>query len=294
MKIGCVLVMVPSLCGVAMADEVMLDRVCVELDASDVLVDADRERAVLLMRQVLEREDQLVVTTACTETFTLTHERALDGIVIRLRSSAGKRKMRTPSLEELPTKYGKLARSLLESKTAPAAERPSETPPIVVAAAPMATELPTVYPAPAIYEPVEAKGPDKSVWYFLVGIHTSGGSNGTFGYRYHASSLSIDLSGSARSGGSEPGDGGASLGAELLARRRSGEGVAVYGGGGLSIGGNTTGYASGGGLQSELTAGVDVGRSLHALLQIDLTLPLYKQDDGSYAPSFVMSAGIGW
>jgi hypothetical protein len=150
-------------------------------------------------------------------------------------------------------------------------------------------------PAPAIYVPAETEAAEKrGLWYFLVGVHTRGGSNGTFGYRYHASAVTVDISGSAHSGGSEPGDGGASLGAELFARRRSGPGVGVYGGGGLSIGGNTTNYSDGSGLQTEMTAGVEVGRRLRALLQLDLTLPVYKQDDGSYAASFVMSAGVGW
>ncbi|HEY5949197.1 MAG TPA: hypothetical protein VIV40_27075, partial [Kofleriaceae bacterium] len=157
MKTRAALVIASSLLTrAALADDhvITLDRTCVEIDrATDGLVDADREQATRLMQQVLERADLFVVTSDCTETFTLSHERDGARFVIRMRSSAGKRRMTTPALDELADKYDRLAQSLIEAKAvmqaepaepaahATGAERPAGQPRVQPAVAAAGNEL---------------------------------------------------------------------------------------------------------------------------------------------------------
>jgi hypothetical protein len=320
MKIRAVLVVL-LLARSALADNpvVVLDRTCVEIDgAVDQLAAADREHATELLQRVLERRDLLVVTTECTETYTLSHEPVGAQYVIRVHSPAGKRRITTPALDELSSKYEKMVRSLLEAKReqAEAAQRPAPEPqvaastePQVAAAESMQEPLPTAEPiavdaeeAPASDEPAAKK----NTWYALAGGQLVGGVAWGFGYRRNSGMISIDASLNGRaseSGGTEA----ASVGVEVLRNKRLAPSIIGYAGGGLSAGSMSRGtgyygteYYEGSGVHGELTAGMQVGkaRGMQLIGQLDITLPFYRMGnqvgDKDYAAAAVLSGGIGF
>src|SRR5262245_19908172 len=99
MKTCAALAILCSLSRLALADErvITLERTCVEIDRTDQLAAPDREIATRLLQQVLERENMLVVTGDCSETYSLSHEIAGDHYVIRIRNSAAQRRMTVPA-----------------------------------------------------------------------------------------------------------------------------------------------------------------------------------------------------
>jgi hypothetical protein len=298
MKIRAALVVL-CLSRLALADErtITLDRTCVEIDDTvDQLEPSNRELSMTLLRRVLERENLLVVTSGCTELYRVSHERVDDRFVIRLQSPAGKRRMTTPSLHELYAKYHRLTLSLLDAKTA--AAEPIETTTLLPAAAvdphdePLAAELP-VGGAPA----------HAPRWYGLFGIQVTGGVALTAGYRRDVQPVILDVTFTARAAS---GLSGPSLGAELLGDIPASENVAMYGGGGLSLGTFTHGTAydstfySGGGVAAELTGGLrfGAGKRVEGMLQLDIMLPFYSmtsRDGGThYGGTASLSGGIAW
>jgi hypothetical protein len=321
MKIRGVLVLM-LLARSAVAGEVTLDRTCVELDAGDALAAADRDVAKQLIERVLERENLFVVSGACTETYALSHERVDDQYVIRLRSSAGKRRMTTPALVELAPKYQKLVRSLIEAKVhqaeAAQAEAAQAVPgepqrasaPQVAAAEPMGEPFPTAN-VDESFDPSASDGPSakRNTLYGLLGAQPLGGVAWSLGYRRNMDVASVDISlngRSSESGGTEAG----SIGVEILRNRRLAPTIIGYIGGGLSLGSMGKGegdryyepnaYYTGGGLQSELTAGMQLGsaRGMQFIGQLDITLPFYRlsNDEGQhdYAGAVVLSGGVGF
>jgi hypothetical protein len=289
----------------AFAGEVTLDRTCVEIDAADALAAPDREVAKQLIERVLEREDLFVVSGSCTETYALSHERVDDQYVIRLRSSAGKRRMTTPALVELAAKYERMVRSLIEAK----AERAPA--PQVAAAEPTREPLPTADISESFEPPASEDGPSakRNTLYGLLGAQPLGGLAWGLGYRRNLGVASVDVSlngRSSQSGGSEAG----SISVEILRNRRLAPTIVGYVGGGLSLGSMSKGegeryyesgaYYSGAGVQSELTAGMQLGsaRGMQFIGQLDITLPFYRlsNDEGQhdYAGAVVLSGGVGF
>lgn len=312
MKTCAALVML-GISGPALADErvVTIDRTCLEIDArTDGLAPPDREHAIQLMTRVLEREDLLVVADACTETYTLSHEREGDGYVIRLRSPAGKRRMVTPALNELSAKYTRLAHSLVEAKVAPAPEAAAQPAVIENAQEPLPTAAPIMLDAeePAASAEPRAK---RNTWYGTVGAQVMGGAAFGLGYRHNLGRASIDIAYNGRSSDSSGTD-AMSIGFELLRNKRLSPNAIGYVGGGLSLGsmsrgedlyyygGNSYDYYWGSGLQGELTAGMQLGkaRGVQFLAQLDITLPFYRMGnhDGEhdYAGAAVVSGGLGF
>jgi hypothetical protein len=305
--------------GIAIADDkiVTFDRTCVEIDTdADGLVAPDRAHARELMQRVLERADQLVVTTGCTETYVLSHERAEGGYVIRLRSEAGKRRMKTDALVDLADKYARLARSLLEAKALAAVEPPAPDPaappvaqPAVAAlpAQPSEYSVPTADNAEAL-EADEPQHPKTKLWYTMLGLQLTGGISATGGYRKQLSSVTIDIAGTVR--GSDDGGSGSSLGLKLLHTTQSSDHALLYAGGGLGIGSThkgsehdyypNHGYFWGSGVEADFTAGLQLGRAsgTQFLAQLDVTLPFYEIGndigDKDYVAAAVLSGGVGW
>ncbi len=289
---------------------ITLDRTCVEIDgAVDSLAAPDREYAEKLLRQVLEREHQLVVTSECTETYRLSHERVDDQYVIRLGNPAGKRRMKAPSLDELYAKYDKMVRSLLDAKEA--ARAPVAPPEPQAAAAPQVATAEPVdatdaqpYPAPIAIETLAEEDPaaKRSMWYGLFGFQLTGGPTLAGGYRLAKQSVVLDFGVAARGADLH----GFTFGLKALADTKASASTSLYGGGGLSVGWFARGdetydrsYYSGGGLHAELTGGIrfPAGRR-QGMIQLDITLPLYglSNNDGStdYAATASLSGGIGW
>jgi hypothetical protein len=314
MKTAAAFVLACSLSRLASADDaIVLHRTCVEIDAeTDGLAQPDREHALALVQRVLEREDLLVVTTGCTETYVLSHQREGDRYVIRLRNSAGKRRMTTPELVELSDKYTRMARSLIEAKAVklqpppPLVPEPTAAEPAV--ARPTAAPLPTAYASDTsdTPEPTEARKP--SLWYSLLGFQVSGGVAVTAGYRRHYDSVTLDIALGIR--GSDTGSRGTSLGGKLLGNKRVSEKTSLYAGGGLSVGTMETGdgeaysathqYYWGGGMGADFAAGVQSGgpRGTQFLAQFELKLPFYEvgnnNGETTYVAAAMLSAGLGW
>lgn len=327
MKIPAVALALCSLTHLASAGDqtITLDRTCVELDeAADKLATTERDYALGMLRQVLERADLLVVTGGCTETYRVSHEQVGNQYVIHVASSAGKRRMTTTSLQDLSSKYGRLVHSLIDAKAAAAAAAAAPPPAhaaVATAAAaapadgvdplPTADAMPptTTTPPADIDEAAaeQVKHKDR-MWYVLAGVNVGAGGALTGGYHRDLDSLTLDFSLVERGGGSD-GTSGLSAAAEILRNTWTTPTTQLYGGGGLSLGKqekgdqysgyNGAGYYYGGGLQGELTAGLRIGGlGAQFVAQVDVTLPFYEIGDNAgnktYAAAGVVSAGIGW
>ena len=312
----CAVLAVLCLSRIAAAEELVLDRTCVEIDPNlDSLAAPDRERATALLRRVLEREHQLVVTSGCSETYALSHELTDTGYVIRLRSAAGKRRMSTPALVDTSAKYTKLARSLLEAKaesTRAAATRGTlEAQPAAAELHEPVSPLPTaqIDDAEPEQDPTGNDAPayKRNLWYTTLGGSLSGGLGWSLGYRRRFGSASLDLAAAGRS--SDSGTEATTFGVEVLRNRQLSTAVTGYAGGGLSAGSMSRGvdyygasydYYWGEGIHGELTAGLHVGaaRGIQLLAQLDITLPFYRlgndQGQKDYAPTAVISGGFGF
>ena len=322
MKIRAAALALCSLTHLASADDrtITLDRTCVEIDdAADKLAATDRDYALGMFRQVLERADLLVVSGGCTETYRLSHEQVEQQYVIHVASSAGKRRMTTTTLEDLSRKYGRLVHSLIDAKAAQVAAAAAPPPahaPIATAAAaepadgleslPTADAMPsTTTTTPAdTGEATDAPQHKDRVWYVLAGVNLGGGAALTGGFKRDLDSLTLDFSLAVRGGG-DGGTAGLSAAAEILRSSWTTPTTQVYGGGGLSLGSADKGdqysssYYSGGGLQGELTAGLRMGGGgAQFVAQVDVTLPFYEisnsYGDTTYPAAGVISAGIGW
>ena len=318
MKFRAALALICCTSGAAMANVITLDRTCVEIDvAADGLVEQDRARALAVFRQVLERENMFIVTSACSETYMLSHERDGDGYVIHVRNSAGARRMKMPSFDELTPKYKKLVRSLIEAKaaateakasTAAGEAKVAATPPAPASVNPLEPVEPLPsgpngpIPAtdtynPALDQPSTSESVTKRrLWYLLYGFGVTGERAVTLGYRRNLDKVSIEGSFMFRENGfNQDATEGVSLAVEVLGRHPMSAKAMLYGGGGLSVGGAGRGSSDGEGVQGELTGGMDFGGSgFHVLAQLDVTVPFYLMSDGGYAPTLVISGGIGW
>ena len=312
MKI-CAVAVLLCLSRLATADEITLDRTCIEIDgAHDGLAAPDRERTSELLRRVLERENLLVVTGACTETYVLSHERTADGYIVRMRSSAGKRRMTMPALDELSSKYERLVRSLLDAKAAQQ-QQPSANVAAIEAQPAAATfhNPGGAYPMieGGFTEQVAAPSMKRNLWYVNVGLQVTGGAGVALGFRRAFSSVSLDLAINIRSS-----DGGAestTFSAELLRYKPLSANVKGFFGGGLSAGsisrgdptvyyGDSSDYYWGEGIHGELSAGLHVGKAhgMQLLTQIDITLPFYRVGNEfgmkDYTAAAVVSGGLGF
>jgi hypothetical protein len=326
MKIPAVALALCSLTHLASADDHMitLDRTCVELDeAADKLAVTERDYALGMFRQVLERADLLVVTGGCTETYRVSHEQVDNQYVIHVASSAGKRRMTTPSLQDLSSKYGKLVHALIDAKAAQAAAAAAPPPahaPVATAAAaepadgleplPTADAMPPTTTTTTTPTDTETPATEKPahmdrMLYAMAGLSFGGGTGLMGGYRRDLDNLTLDFSVVSRNGGGT-GTSGFSAGAEVLRNTWMSPKTQAYGGGGLSIGAEDSssgnGYGgsySGAGLQGELTAGLRIGsRNGDLLVQLDFTIPFYEMGDYQgnkyYAAAGVISGGIGF
>ncbi|HEX5063949.1 MAG TPA: hypothetical protein VFV99_31435 [Kofleriaceae bacterium] len=322
MKTCAALVVLASLTRLAHADErvVTLDRTCVAIDDADGLAATDREYAVALMQRVLERADLFVVASDCTETYTISHQQVDGRFVIRVRNSAGKRRMTTDAMNELSEKYERMVRSLIQAKEAQELSQAAMPEPAtatkVVATAQEAAATPDSAPLPTLQATDETSTSETTdgteydgdvkqrMWYGLAGLQLTGGGGVTMGYRHELATTTIDIAGNLR--GADTGTAGVALGVELLKYHWSSPTRAVYGGGGLSVGSldRSDQYGAnhywGSGLQGELTAGAQFGgkTGVRGLIQLDITLPFFQMGndngDKEYVAAAMVSGGLGW
>jgi hypothetical protein len=292
--------------AVALAARAAVAASCVILDPNrDNLAESDRAAVVTLLGQALAQQgvDVSPQNQNCLATYLVYHVRLGNSVTVYLQGPQGYRQATARTIEDLPSLYSQMVRSLLTGQPMDATNGTVDRNNVTSAQqAPRRAEADSLWYArlgyAAIAGPTFNEGPD-------IG----------FGYRYELDSIGIDLSfnlvvatnrGSAGTGSV----GGSFIKLEALYFLDPTANASFYVGGGASWGGTVvasdTEAFSGSGLQGELTAGYEVLRAstIRLFLQLDGTLPLYavSQDNlafgapanRSYAPTFGLSFGLGW
>ena len=288
--------------------------VCITIDESrDSFAPRDRSGALVLLTTQFEREGERVVAAGCADPFVLFHAQ-LGNLTIVTVSGRGKSWQATAqTTEDVPAIYSQIARSIVTGR-------------------PM-TGLSVVDRTNVTSSQAEAKRVHSdSIWYGRLGYGGvfAGDTYGTpslgFGYRAELDTFAIDLSFLNLQ---LPSPGGYSSPRAHTTTWLKLSGLrfvnpqanrSAYFGGGLSYGHTTVNRgiayssaptyrtsANGSGLQGELTAGYELARatSLRVFVQADVILPFYHvtsetysfngpiSSDSQYAPSLVLSVGIG-
>jgi hypothetical protein len=78
-----------------------------------------------MMTHVLEEQDLLVVDAGCIDTYTLSHERDGEQLIVHLHGPHGSRRLHVTGLGDLPRAYARMVKSLRE----PLPATPTSTPP---------------------------------------------------------------------------------------------------------------------------------------------------------------------
>ena len=285
--------------------------VCADVDASkDNLPEPDRNALRTLLATTLAQQGVQVTNQNCTETYVVYHVKLGNSVSVFMQGPQGYRQASARSVEDVPSLYSQMVRSLLTGQ-------------------PMNTANDTVdrqnaTAAQAAPQRVEAD----SLWYVrlgyagAVGKSLSSGPSIGFGYRYELDNLGIDVSAfnfmidtgenNSSTGSNSAGFTGSWIKLMGLYFMNPMANRSSYLGGGLSWGGtaivdNNSTY-SGTGLQAEVSAGYELLRAstIRMFIQADATLPLYSlkqttvaaggtlSTDRSYAPTFAISFGLGW
>ena len=288
--------------------------VCITVDESrDTLAPTDRSGAVLLLTTQFEQEGERVAPAGCPDPFVLFHAQ-LGNLVVVTVSGRGKRWQATAqTTSDLPAIYSQIARSIVTGRAMAGLNVVDRT---------------NVTTTQAEVQRVHSD----SIWYGRLGYgglfadRVYATPSIGFGYRAELDTFAIDL---AMLNLQLPSPGGYSsprayattwlkLSGLRFVNPRANR--SAYFGGGLSYGHisinrGSTYYAgptystswSGSGLQGELTAGYELARatSLRMFVQADVVLPFYQvtsdtftsnrvvSTDSRYAPSLVLSVGIG-
>jgi hypothetical protein len=300
-----------------------LAQTCIKIDESlDTLAQDERTAALLLVRKQFELVGHPVGDIGCRTTYTLSHIRLGGTIIVTLSGATGSREGKALGLEDLPSVYSQLVRSLTTGQ-------------------PMGSlaVLDRTNVSAAQDLPPRRLRSDGS-WYARVGQASIFGpeqhhaASFGFGYRAEFDRFGLDMSflnfQLDDAGGRYYGPGSSSLSLiklEGLFFSSPAANHSAYFGGGVSYGrteiraSNGADYATdgrGSGLQGELTAGYEIARVTSARLfaQADVTLPLYDvvfetftypagpsngryapptiSIERQYAPSLTLSVGIGW
>jgi hypothetical protein len=295
--------------------------VCVFVDeARDTLSPQDRTAAILLLARQFEIAGQRVAPEGCSMSYSVSHVRLGETIVVTLSGPNGSREGTALGLDDLPGLYNQMVRSIVTG-------RPMTGFNVVDRA--NVTEA----------QAASAKRVQSDTFWYarlgyggIFGDRSYGGPALGFGYRAELDSFGIDVSflnsqmpssGSSSYGSSQGSTAGSVLKLEGLYFMNPKANATPYFGGGVSYGfvdfGGTysnLGYQSswhGSGLQGELTAGYEWPRAstLRMFVQADAILPFYNvtsdtiaysksapptmiATDHGYAPSLIVSVGFGW
>lgn len=285
--------------------------VCVTVDATrDNLPEADRNALQTLLANTLAQHGQQVDTQNCAGTYVVHHVRLGNSVSIFLQGPQGYRQATARVVEEVPSVYSQMVRSLLTGQPMGNANDTVDRQNVT-----MAQQAP---------RRVEAD----SLWYLRLGYASSfgastrGGPAFGFGYRYELDNLGVDVSflnfmfdsGDSDNDGTTDSAGATGSWVKLmglyflnpLANRSS------YLGAGISFGStavvDNAAVYSGSGLQAEASLGYEFLRasSIRMFVQADATLPFYRiknttfgptgtaSSDSAYAATFAVSFGIGW
>jgi hypothetical protein len=288
--------------------------VCITIDESrDTFAPRDREAAILLVATQFETEGERVVPGGCATPFVLFHAQ-LGNLTVVTMSGQGRTWQSTAlRLDDLPGIYSQMVRSIVTGRPMTGLSVVDRT---------------NVTSAQAQARRVHSD----SLWYGRLGFGGifADRAYGTpalgFGYRAELDSFAIDvafLNQQFTSPGGYSSPGASAFSVLKLSGLRFHDPQSdrsVYYGGGLSYGvrnirrgrdfytaGSYSTDWSGSGLQGELTAGYELARatSLRVFAQADVVLPFYRvtsesrsmngvfTTDRQYAPSLVLSIGVG-
>lgn len=295
--------------------------VCAQVDASrDTLSDSDRNATRIFLTQSLRREGLQVVESGCTDTYIVYHVKLGNSVTVFMQGPQGYRETTAHSVEEIPAAYSQMIRSLLTGQPMNGANDTVDRTNVTSnQQMPNRVEADSLWYARLGYGGV--KGPS-----------FGHGPGIGFGYRYELDELGIDLSflnlmfaDNSNNNGSSGSVGVTGTWIRLMAlyflnpsANRSSYVGAGLGWGATAVASatdvnNTSGSVSaysGSGLQAELSLGYELLRAstIRIFVQGDVSLPFYKihsdiltptgtgsaTSGSSYAPSFVVSLGIGW
>jgi hypothetical protein len=291
--------------------------VCVSIEQDrDALSAQEQTAAIVLITREFEEAGEHVVAVPCPSPYSLFHARLGDLIVVRLAGPSGQREAIAHGTEDLPAVYDQMIRSIVTGKPMTGLNVVDRT--NVTASQSMAPKR--VHSDSLWYA--------KLGYGAISGDNTYGTPALGFGYRAEMDSLGIDVSflnfqfQPSHFYSSTEASAATFLKLSGLYFLNPTANRTPYFGGGLSYGRssfggdygyiNTTGRFStnyeGSGLQGELTAGYELARATNfrVLLQADAVLPFYQVEsqtfsrfgvptttDRRYAPSFVISIGIG-
>jgi hypothetical protein len=292
--------------------------VCITVDeAHDTFSPAERRAAVLLLQRQFEREGAHVVAPGCANEYVVAHVRLGNTIAITLSGPAGTRDAVARGMDDIPAVYSQMVRSLLRGEPMQAGGVVDRT----NVSRGQSEAANRVYSDSLLYA--------RLGYGALFGDRTYGGvSVGMLGYRRELDAFAVDVSffnllykSSSGPYGLGPGRDSGSTGnwlkLEFLRFTAPRADRSLYVGGGLSwstanLNRDDT-HWDGSGLQGELTAGYEVGRtsSIRVFVQTDVGLPFYRLNGSTYtylnvapyvvtattrryAPSLALSLGIGW
>jgi hypothetical protein len=284
--------------------------ICIIADeARDNLTPPERAAALLLVSHQFELEGKHVVPAGCSNSYSLTHSRLGNTIVVTLTGAAGNREGVAGGLDDLPALYSQMVRSMVTGRPMTGFNVVDRTNVTASQAAPLRVQ-------------------SDSFRYVRLGYGSIFGDRGYgssalgFGYRVELDSLAIDVSFfnfqiQPRAGTTSNGaTAGSAVKLEVLRFMNPDANASAYAGGGVSYGGMSFGGSQfgnrwhGSGLQGELTVGYEFPRasSLRMFVQADATLPFYKakietysRSPGQtiatqqrYASALAFSVGLGW
>ena len=290
--------------------------VCVTIDETrDTFSPQERSAALLLLTRQFELAGERVVPPGCPTPYVVSHVQLGTLITITLIGPNGQRDATAHGMEDVPAVYSQMVRSLLRGQPMDArgiVDRTNVS--AEQAAAPNRVHSDSLFYARLGYGAIFAD-------------RTYGGvSAGMFGYRRELDKFGIDVSFlnyqyQASSGAyyySESGSTNSWLKLEFLHFATPLSDRSLYFGAGLSWSTqslNNLGTSwSGSGLQGELSAGYELGRAstIRVFIQADAGLPFYELSSSTYvyspaypyasatttahryAPTFVVSMGLGW
>jgi len=294
--------------------------VCVTIDeAHDTFSRSDRSAALLLLKRQFELAGEHVVEAGCPEAYVVSHVQFGTRIIITLSGPKGQRDATAMGMDDVPSVYSQMVRSLVRGQ-------PMEASGVVDR-----TNVTETQAAP------QNRMHSDSVWYARLGYGAhfadqayGGPSVGFLGYRREGQRYGIDVSFfnfqykssdrtySYYSSLGSSGMTGTWLKLNMLRYFSPNADRSPYIGAGLSWSTTNLDHDNtsweGDGLQGELTGGFEMGRagSIHVFLQGDVGLPFYQLRSTTYTfmgpppngyqstvshryvPSASFSLGLGW
>ena len=278
-------------------------QICVELDlAKDSLPSQEAKSAAGLLSDTFGEEGEETMAPPCTDRYRLYHVKFGNAYTVVVSGSLGTRKLRVGNLEDIPSAYSQIVRSLLSGEDIDTASNAITRDNVT-----QRQEKPRRVKADSLYYfrlgPGYTAGADPFVVATALG----------FGYRYELDSMGVDasLSLSFDTGADEESaqdrDSGATLSSQLMGlffldpKANS----TSYLGAGIGYGGATF-YRedrpySGGGLQAQLALGYEFLRAstIRLFVELGATLPFWtatpeNSDESIYTPIMSLSLGVGW